>query len=372
MTRKYNTPTVDEDPIAVVGLACRLPGNCESPSALWKLLVDGKTGRGPMPPTRFGVDSFLRDARVDRQTNDQDLKGYYLQNDTRAFDNNFFGIHSAEAIYMDPQQRNLLEVVYECFESAGVRLDQVSGSNTGCYVGNFTQDFAHMQTRDPFRLNRHSATGMGSGMLSNRISHAFNMVGPRYLSKLMLYWSSAFSTNVLDSLVIDTACSSSVYCLHVACSALEMNECDAAIVAGANLIQSVEQYIAMDKTGVISPTMTCHTFSEEADGYVRAEGVCALYVKRLQNALQNNDPIRAVIRGSAVGSNGKTAGISAPDVDAQARIIRQAYRKANLDQRETSYIECHGTGTPKGDPVEIEALSKVFVRDSEHPLFIGS
>lgn len=204
MTRKYHTTAVDGDPIVIVGLgksmylswfkdmshlvlfdlACRLPGDCESPSSLWKLLVDGQTGRGPIPPSKLGVDNFLRDANG--QTTDKGLEGYYLQRDTRAFDNNFFGIHSAEATYMDPQQRNLLEVVYECFESAGVRLDQVSGSNTGCYVANFTQDFAHMQTRDLQRLNRHSATGMGSGILSNRISHAFNMVGPRYVSKLML------------------------------------------------------------------------------------------------------------------------------------------------------------------------------------------
>lgn len=158
--------------------------------------MDGKTGRGPIPPGKSGVDSFLRDVRVDGQKNGQKLEGYYLQKDTRAFDNNFFGIHGAEATYMDPQQRNLLEVVYECFESAGVRLDQVSGSNIGCYVGNFTQDFAHMQTRDLQRLNRHSATGMGSGMLSNRISHAFNMAGPRYVTKLMFAGAVYFPLTV--------------------------------------------------------------------------------------------------------------------------------------------------------------------------------
>ena len=178
-----------------------------------------------------------------------------------------------------------------------------------------------MQTKDPEYLSRFSATGMGATILANRISHTFNMEGP--------------------SLVIDTACSSSLYCLHMACAALESKDCNGAVVAGANLIQSVEQHLGMMKAGVLSKTSTCHTFDDSADGYARADGVGALYLKRLSDALRDNDPVRAVIRGTAIGSNGKTRGISAPSADAQVNVVRKAYEKAGLDPSETTFIECH-------------------------------
>ncbi|KAK4694496.1 hypothetical protein P7C71_g3102, partial [Lecanoromycetidae sp. Uapishka_2] len=278
--------------------------------------------------------------------------GYFIKEDIREFDNEFFGILSAEATYMDPQQRKLLEVVFESFESAGVSLDEISGSDTGTYVCNFSTDFITMQTKDPEYMDKYSATGMGATILGNRVSHTFNMLGP--------------------SQVIDTACSSSIYCLNSACAALQAGDCNAAIVAGANLIQSVEQHLGMMKAGVLSPTSTCHTFSDEADGYARADGVGSLYLKRLSDALRDNDPIRAVVRGTAVGSNGKTRGISAPSADAQEAVIRRAYQKAGISPSETAYLECHGTGTPAGDPIEVEAISRVFQRKSDNPLLIGS
>ena len=185
-----------------------------------------------------------------------------------------------EAKYMDPQQRKLLEVVYECFESAGVPLHELSGANVGCYVANFTGDFGIIQSKDPEAFHHYSATGMGLTILANRISHVFNLQGP--------------------SFVLDTACSSSLYCLHAACVALGGRECDAAVVAGANLIQSPEVHIGTVKTGVLSKTSTCHTFDSSADGYGRAEGVGALFLKRLNDALRDGDPIRSVIRGTAV------------------------------------------------------------------------
>ena len=181
---------------------------------------------------------------------------------------------------MDPQQRQLLEVVYECFESAGLPLHEISGSNTGCYVANFTNDYMVMQSKDPENFHHYSATGFGSTILANRLSHVFNLCGP--------------------SLVLDTACSSSLYSLHVACTALHAKECDTAVVAGANLIQSPELQIAAVKAGILSPTSTCHTFDASADGYGRADGVGALLVKRLSDAIKDEDPIRSVIRGTAV------------------------------------------------------------------------
>ena len=158
-------------------VACRLPGEINNPSALWRLLREGRSGRRDIPRSRFNFHGFLAREEVNGESDNH--QGYFLQEDIRNFDPDFFGILPSEATYMDPQQRKLLEVVYECFESAGVRLDQVSGSETGCYIGNFTYDFAVMQTKDPDSLHRYSATGMGSTILSNRISHTFNMFGPR-------------------------------------------------------------------------------------------------------------------------------------------------------------------------------------------------
>ena len=181
---------------------------------------------------------------------------------------------------MDPQQRQLLEVTFECLESAGVPLQKVSGTSMGCYVANFTTDFAIMQSKDPELFHRYSGTGMGGAILANRLSHVFDFKGP--------------------SVTIDTACSSSIYALHLACSALRNRECDGAIVGGANLIQTPELYMSAVKAGMTSGTSMCHTFDASADGYARAEGVGALYVKRLADAMRDRDPIRSVIRGSAI------------------------------------------------------------------------
>ncbi|KAL9120671.1 MAG: hypothetical protein Q9187_002770 [Circinaria calcarea] len=342
----------EPEPIAIVGLACRLPGEVNSASSLWQLLEEQRSGQSSVPSSRFNIDGFYQASRPDAPGGLNMKGGYFLSEDIRAFDNEFFGINAMEVTQMDPQQRKLLEVVFECLESAGIPLDQIAGSDTGCYVGNFSCDYPVMQMKDPEYLDRYSATGVGATILGNRISHAFNLLGP--------------------SMVIDTACSASLYCLHTACVALETKECDAAIVAGANLIQSVEQYLAMMKAGVLSATSTSHSFSDAADGYARAEGIGALYVKRLSDALRDNDPIRAVVRGTAVGHNGKTNGILRPSGSAQEAVIRKAYKKACLDLDGTSYIECHATGTRVGDLIEVEALSRVFNRSLEHPLRIGS
>ena len=206
--------------------------------------------------------------------------GYFLNEDIRLFENAFFGINNLEAKYMDPQQRKLLEVVFECVENAGYPLKRLSGANIGSYVANFTADFGILQTKDPESLHRYSATGLGTTILANRISHAFNLKGP--------------------SLVLDTACSSSLYALHVACQALNAGDCDAAIVSSANLIQSPEFYIGECQAGVLSPDSTCKTFDAAANGYGRAEGVGALFLKRLKDARQCNDSVRAVVRATAI------------------------------------------------------------------------
>ncbi|KAK0634886.1 polyketide synthase-like protein [Bombardia bombarda] len=333
------------------GTACRLPGGITSPSNLWDFLVNKRSAQGRVPSQRFNIGGFYSPDGSRAGVLDA-AGGYFLQEDVRQFENNFFGINNLEAVFMDPQQRKLLEVVFECFESAGVTLEQISGTSTGVYVGNFTIDHQTMQTRDPDTIHRYTATGCGTTILANRISHVFNLQGP--------------------SFTLDTACSSSLYCLHNAVTAIKAGDCEGAIVAAVNLIMSPEQCLGTAKAGVLSPTSTCHTFDISADGYGRAEGANAVYLKRLSSALRDGDKIWAVVRGTAVNSNGRTPGITQPSADLQEAVIRKAYAGAGMDFADTDYVECHGTGTPVGDPIELDAIGRCFSPRRGAPLMIGS
>ncbi|KAI1470380.1 polyketide synthase [Daldinia caldariorum] len=346
-----NSASSNNDPPCIVGTACRLPGDIRSPSSLWDFLVKQKSAQGPVPPERYNIDGFYH-PQGNRSGATNVPGGYFINEDIRQFDNAFFGINNMEATYMDPQQRKLLEVVYECLMSAGISMESVAGSDTGVYVANFSVDYQPIQTRDPDYLHRYIATGSGATIMSNRISHVFNLHGP--------------------SFTIDTACSSSLYALHQALNAMSTNDCESVIVASSNLIMSPELHIAAAKSGVLSPTGTCHTFDASADGYGRAEGVNAIYVKRLSAALRDGNPIRAIIRGSAVNASGKTPGISLPSGRLQEVVIRKAYQNAGIDFTGTDYVECHGTGTPVGDPIEVDAIGRCFSPREGPPLLIGS
>ncbi|KUJ17704.1 polyketide synthase [Mollisia scopiformis] len=345
----------NSEPIAIIGMACHLPGGISSTDAMWEFLKAGKDARSEIPKSRWDIDSFYHPT-PGHQGSLSMRGGYFLDGDIRTFDNAFFGINNLEASYMDPQQRKLLEVCFECFESAGVG-GELAGKNIGCYVGNFAMDYVLMQSKDPESVHRYTSTGTGITILSNRISHAFDLRGP--------------------SVTLDTACSSSLYGLHFACSALRQGECDGAIVAAANLIQTPEPQIFISRAGVLSDTSTCHSFSADADGYGRGDAVGALYLKRLSDAIRDNDPIRSIVLGTAVNSDGKTPGITQPSQVGQQEVIRKAYQSAGLDCAATDYVECHGTGTPVGDPIEVKALSQVFLSESgrspeSDPLIIGS
>ncbi|PYI20858.1 putative polyketide synthase [Aspergillus violaceofuscus CBS 115571] len=343
--------SLQADPPCIIGMACRLPGDIRSPSDLWDFLVEEKSGQGPVPAERYNIKGYYHPDG--HRSGGMDVPGgYFINEDVRQFENSFFGINNLEATYMDPQQRKLLEVVYECLESAGTSMKSISGSNTGVFVGNFSVDYQPMQTRDPDYLHRYTSTGSGATIMSNRISHVFNLHGP--------------------SFTLDTACSSSVYALHQALTAMKIGDCDSCIVASANLIMSPELHIGAAKGGVLSPTGTCHTFDASADGYGRAEGVNAIYIKRLSAALRDGNPVRAVIRGSAINANGKTPGISLPSRELQETVMRKAYQNAGLDFASTDYVECHGTGTPVGDPIEVDAVGRCFSPRPEVQLLIGS
>lgn len=244
--------------------------------------MNKRTGQTPkVPSSRFNVDAHFH-SNNERPGSFNVLGGYFLDCNLQAFDPAFFGIAPIEAMWMDPQQRKLLEVVYEAFESAGVPLRSISGSKIGCFVGSFTSDFQQMSMKEPDFRHSYAITGVDPGLLSNRINYVFNLTGP--------------------SSTVNTACSSSLYALHEACNSLRNNECSGAVVGGTNLVLTVDQHMNTAKIGVLSPTSTCHTFDESADGYGRADGIAAIYLKRLSDAQRDGDCIRAVIRSSAVNT----------------------------------------------------------------------
>ncbi|KAK7920443.1 hypothetical protein PG985_008465 [Apiospora marii] len=351
-------PTKEQlEPIAVVGMGCRLPGDVRSASAFWDMMINKRTGQTPkVPNSRFNIDAHYH-KNNDRPGSFGVLGGYFLNEDLSCFDPGVFGITPVEAMWMDPQQRKLLEVVYETLESGGISLERISGTRTAVFAASFTADWQQMAFKEPSFRHSLAATGVDPGIISNRISHVFNLNGP--------------------SIVCNTACSSSVYALHNACNALRNNEVEGAIVGGVNLIITVDQHMNTAKLGVLSPTSTCHTFDERANGYGRADAVGAVYLKRLADAVRDGDPIRGVIRSSAVNSNGKVpgVGITHPNKEGQADVIRQAYERCNLNPALTGYFECHGTGTAVGDPLEVHAASMVMNQSrkiEEGPLLIGA
>ncbi|OCK75778.1 polyketide synthase [Lepidopterella palustris CBS 459.81] len=320
------------------------------------MLIEKRHGQTPkVPKSRFNTDAHYHQ-NLERPGSFNVAGGYFLDGKPEDFDPSVFNITPIEAQWLDPQQRKMLEVSYECLESAGLSLDAVAGSDTAVFVGSFTSDYQQMSIRDPDFRHNYAATGVDPGIISNRIRNTFNLNGP--------------------SFTINTACSSSVYAIHNACHALRTRDCNAAITGGVNLIITVHQHMNTAKLGILSPTSTCHTFDASADGYGRAEGAGALYLKRLSDAIRDGDPVRAVIRSTAVNTNGNVEcmGITHPSVKGQERVVRSAYEKASLDPNLTAYAELHGNGTPVGDPIEVRAVSNSLndTRSKDKPLLMGA
>lgn len=258
--------------------------------------------------------------------------GHFLEQDIGAFDASFFSISPTEAKSMDPQQRLLLECVYEALENGGRGIEDVAGSLTSCFVGNFSRDYYDLMDRDVDTAPLYSSTGNASAILSNRVSYFYDFKGP--------------------SVTLDTACSSSLVALHLACQSLRTGESKQSVVGATNLIMSPDIMISMCKLHFLSPDSLCYTYDSRANGYSRGEGITALVLKPLEDAINDDDTIRAVIRGSATNQDGRTSGIMMPSRTAQEELIRTAYRNAGCDFSETAYFESHGTGTQAGDPIE--------------------
>ncbi|KAI0896802.1 hypothetical protein F4806DRAFT_508595 [Annulohypoxylon nitens] len=344
-----------QDPIAIVGFGCRLPGNNTSPQKLWDFLERGDIASRDVPKSRFNIEGH-HDGSLKPKTMRQP-GGMFLDNvDLADFDAGFFEIGRSEAISMDPNQRQMLEVVFEGLENAGITLEDLNNQPVGCFVGSYASDYADMHSRDPEDRPANNAVGVARALLANRLSHFLNIKGP--------------------SVTIDTACSGSSQGLEVACRYLQSREIDAAIIATSNLYMSPEHLIDTGAFGTAhSPTALCHTFDVAADGYVKAEAVSTLIVKRLDDAIANRDPIRAIILGTATTSNGRTPGIASPSAASQALAIAAAYSNAGIeDLNQTTYVECHGTGTQAGDPTEVAGIGSVFAatRPADKPLLIGS
>ncbi|KAH9204906.1 polyketide synthase, partial [Leptodontidium sp. 2 PMI_412] len=334
-------------------MSCRLAG-AASPDGLWQMLSKGMSGWSQGASSRFKMDAFYHPAT--EMSGAFNAKGLYLlKQDVSHFDNHFFNISPIEAKAIDPQQRLMLEVAYEAFENAGITSESLSASETGVYCAVSNHDYETMQGRDPELSPVYRFTGTGVALASNRISYYFNLKGP--------------------SITVDTACSGSLVAVHEAFQAIRTGEIRQALVGGTNLILDPERISVMSSLQVLSDHGRCYTFDNRANGFGRGEGVAAIVLKPLSDALRDGDPIQAVIRGSVVNSDGKTPGVTMPDQAAQVSMMRRAYAEAGLDPRQTSYIEAHaGTGTQVGDKIESAAIAETFARDQTvgPALYVGS
>ncbi|HET8683769.1 MAG TPA: type I polyketide synthase, partial [Micromonosporaceae bacterium] len=332
-------------PVAVVGLACRLPG-APSPYAFWQLLREGRSAVTAMPADR---------GQASAAAPDRPWAGGFLDA-VDLFDAGFFGISPREAVAMDPQQRLMLELSWEALEDAGVRPETLAGSRTGVFVGAIWDEYASILRTDRRRADhRHAMTGSHRSIIANRISYRYGLRGP--------------------SMTIDTAQSSSLVAVHMACESLRQGECRLALAGGVNLILSEDSMaVAAAQFGGVSPDGRCHTFDARANGFVRGEGGGMVLLKPLETAVRDGDPVYCVIRGSAVNNDGATDGLTVPSPAGQEDVLRLAYARAGVSPADVQYVELHGTGTPIGDPIEAAALGAALgaARPVDAPLPVGS
>ncbi len=343
----------ETEPIAVTGIGCRFPGGANSPDAFWRLLAEGRDAIVEVPRTRWDINAFY-DPDPEAPGKMCTRWGGFLD-DVEQFDPEFFGISPREAARMDPQQRILLEVVWEALENAGQSPQHLAGSQTGVFVGLCNNDYFLMQFEDGREaIDAYVATGNAHSVASGRISYILGLQGP--------------------SLSVDTGCSASLVAVHLACQSLRAGECRAALAGGTNLVLMPDTTIVLSKAHMMSPDGRCKAFDASANGFVRSEGCGVVVLKRLSDARADNDRILAVIRGTAANQDGRSNGLTAPNGPSQVAVIRDALANAGLQPGDIEYIEAHGTGTSLGDPIEARALAEVFgtERPQDQPLHVGS
>ncbi|KAK6606189.1 polyketide synthase [Botrytis cinerea] len=350
----YSQPQLAKQiPIAIVGISCRLPGNVSTPDEFWELCSRARSGWSEIPKERFDTASFYH-PNPGKAGCFNAAGGNFLKEDVGLFDAPFFSLTAQEATSMDPQQRILLECTFEALESAGIPKHEIVGKDVGVFVGGSFSEYESASFVDTDSVPMYQATGCAFAMQSNRISHFFDLRGP--------------------SFTMDTACSSSLVALHQACQSIRNGECKSAITGGCHLNMLPENWISMSNSRLFSDEGRSFSFDSRGTGYGRGEGCGLIVLKPLEQALKDNDNIRAVIRGSGINQDGKTPGITMPNGSAQESLMKWVYESAGIDPKDTGYVEAHGTGTKVGDPIEATALYNVFGegRNARNPLFIGS
>ena len=340
------------EPLAIIGAACRLPGDVSDLASLWNLLENGVDAVSEIPPDRFSLDRYFCDAA--------DLPGHGytraagILNGIKDFDAGFFGMPHKESLDMDPQQRLLLEMAWEAMEQANLPPSSLRGSSTGVYIGASSVDYNVRGLDDPEAISAYSTVGASLAVLANRISYLFDLHGP--------------------SQVVETACSSALVALNAACEALWAGKVPLALVGAVNVLLSPFPFIGLSKAHMLSPDGRCKPFDASANGYVRSEGGGVVLIKPLRQAQKDGDAVLAVIAGCGVNSDGRTNGLPLPNAHAQAALLRDVYERFGLDPAKLAYVEAHGTGTAAGDPIEASALGSVLGQSlkGRRPLYTGS
>ncbi|WP_304528950.1 type I polyketide synthase, partial [Mycobacterium sp. shizuoka-1] len=326
----------DVEDIAIVGVATRFPGDMNTPAQMWQALLEGRDAITDLPEGRWS--EFLAEPRIAERVAKAATRGGYLS-DIKGFDAEFFALSKMEADNIDPQQRMALELTWEALENARIPASSLRGTDVGVYIGASNNDYQFLAVADPTTAHPYAITGTTSSIIANRVSYFYDFRGP--------------------SMAIDTACSSSLVAAHQGVQALRSGEADVAVVGGVNAMITPLVTIGFDEVGgVLAPDGRIKSFSSDANGYSRSEGGGMLVLKRLSDARRDGDEILAVIAGSAINHDGRSNGMLAPNPDAQAEVLRKAYKDAGINPRSVDYIEAHGTGTILGDPMEADALGR--------------